>query len=406
MKIAKANRLNEVKEYYFSKKLKEIKQIEENGRKVINLGIGSPDMAPDEKTVYKLLEEALKKENHAYQSYSGIPELRNAFAKFYNKYFNVNLEQNEILPLMGSKEGIMHISMAFLNPGDGVLVPNPGYPTYSAVSKLLGAKIVNYDLTEENNWAPNFEEIEKQDLSNVKIMWVNYPNMPTGTRATKELFQKLVDFGLKHNILIINDNPYSFILNDEQLSILEAEGSKEIAMELNSLSKSHNMAGWRIGMLAGAEDYINTVLQAKSNMDSGMFKPMQLAAIMALNADNNWFESLNDIYKKRREIVFDILDNMKFEYDKNQVGMFVWAKIFPKFKNAEQFSDVLLKQEAMFITPGSIFGSNGDRYIRISLCSDVKTLTEARNKISQFVDRNDFIEKDGNEYEMVLTKFH
>ena len=406
MRIAKANRLNEVKEYYFSKKLKEIKQIEENGRKVINLGIGSPDLAPDEKTVYKLLEEALKKENHAYQSYSGIPELRTAFAKFYNKYFNVELEQNEVLPLMGSKEGIMHISMAFLNPGDGVLVPNPGYPTYSAVSKLLGAKIVNYNLTEENNWAPNFEEIEKQDLSNIKIMWVNYPNMPTGTKATKELFQKLIDFGLKHNILIINDNPYSFILNNEQLSILEIDGAKEIAMELNSLSKSHNMAGWRIGMLAGAEEYVNTVLQAKSNMDSGMFKPMQLAAVSALNADNNWFDNLNDIYKKRREIVFDILDKMKFEYNNNQVGMFVWAKIFPKFKNAEQFSDVLLKQESVFITPGSIFGSNGDRFIRISLCSDVNTLTEARNKISQFVDRNDFIEKDEDEYEMILTKFH
>lgn len=406
MKISKANRLQEVKEYYFSRKLKEIKALEDNGRKIINLGIGSPDLAPSEKTVYKLMEEGLKKENHTYQSYSGIPELRSAFAKFYKRFFKVTLEQNEILPLMGSKEGIMHISMAFLNPGDGVLVPNPGYPTYSSVSKLLGAEIMNYNLTEENQWLPNFEEIEKQDLSKVKIMWVNYPNMPTGTKATKDIFKKLVDFGLKHNILIINDNPYSFVLNNEQLSILEVDGAKEIAMELNSLSKSHNMAGWRIGMLAGQQDYINAVLQAKSNMDSGMFKPMQLAAVEALNADESWFTSLNEIYSERRKIVFEILDILKFDYQKEQVGMFVWAKIFDKFNNAEQFSDELLKQEGVFITPGSIFGSNGERYIRISLCSNVETLAEARNKISQFVERTDFIEKDEEEYEMVFGKFH
>ncbi len=405
MKIAKANRLNEVKEYYFSKKLKEIRKMGNNGRTVINLGIGSPDLSPDEKTIYKLLEESLKKENHAYQSYSGIVELRESFANFYTKYFNVNLKENEILPLMGSKEGIMHISMAFLNPNDKVLVPNPGYPTYSAVSKLLGAELINYNLKEQNNWYPDFEEIEKEDLSQVKIMWVNYPNMPTGAKATKDIFQKLVDFGLKHNILIINDNPYSFILNNEQISILEADRANEIALELNSLSKSHNMAGWRVGMLAGNTEYINTVLQAKSNMDSGMFKPIQLAAITALNANKSWFTSLNNIYSERRKIVFEIYDILKFDYNKDQVGMFVWAKIFPKFKNAEQFSDMLLK-DGVFITPGSIFGSNGERYVRISLCSNVKTLATARNIISQFVEKTDFIEKNEDEYEMVFTKFH
>ncbi len=393
MIISKANRLNEVKEYYFSRKLKEIKAMEANGKNIINLGIGSPDLAPDKSIVYTLIEQGLKKDNHAYQPYSGTPELRNAFSDFYRKHFNVQLNGQEVLPLMGSKEGIMHISMAFLNDGDAVLVPNPAYPTYAAVSNLLGAKVINYHLLEENSWYPDFEEIEKQDLSRVKLMWVNYPNMPTGAKATKKLFQELVDFGLKHHILIVNDNPYSFILNNEQLSILGAENAKDIALELNSLSKSHNMAGWRIGMLAGSSDYINAVLQAKSNMDSGMFKPLQLAAIDALNAGDDWYESLNNVYALRRVIVFDLLKVLDFKYEENQVGMFVWAKISDKYRSAEEFTDELLEQVGVFITPGSIFGSNGDKYIRISLCSEVEKLSRTKRIISQFVEQSNYVVK-------------
>ena len=389
MRILKANRLTKVKEYYFSKKLKEIREMESQGRNIINLGIGSPDLAPDKRIIDKLIEEGLKKENHAYQPYSGAPELRHAFSDFYKRYFNVNIMENEILPLMGSKEGIMHISMAFLNAGDVVLVPNPAYPTYAAVSNLLGAKVINYHLLEENNWYPNFEEIEKQDLSRVKIMWVNYPNMPTGTKATKNLFQKLVDFGLKHHILIVNDNPYSFILNNEQLSILEAEKAKDIALELNSLSKSHNMAGWRIGMLAGSSDYINAVLQAKSNMDSGMFKPLQIAAVNALSSDDSWYKSLNDIYDERRKIVFQMLDILKFKYREDQVGMFVWAKVSDSYKSAEAFTDKLLSRGGVFITPGSIFGDNGVLYVRVSLCAEVGILRAAKDIVSQFVVASD-----------------
>lgn len=403
MRISKANRLSEVKEYYFSRKLKEIREMELQGRNIINLGIGSPDLAPDKRIIDKLIEEGLKKENHAYQPYSGVPELRDAFSVFYKKYFHVNLKGNEILPLMGSKEGIMHISMAFLNAGDAVLVPNPGYPTYSAVSNLLGAKVITYDLLEDNNWYPDFEEIEKYDLSQVKIMWVNYPNMPTGTKATKELFQKLVDFGLKHHILIVNDNPYSFILNNEQLSILEADHAKDIALELNSLSKSHNMAGWRIGMLAGSSDYINAVLQAKSNMDSGMFKPLQMAAVDALSSDDSWYASLNEIYDERRRVVFQMLDILGFTYRTDQVGMFVWAKISEKYQSAEEFSDQLLNSGGVFITPGSIFGNNGSLYVRISLCADIQVLRAARNIISQFVEMTDPQNEDVMEAE-ILSK--
>ena len=393
MIISKADRLKQVKEYYFSRKLKEIKAMEANGKNIINLGVGSPDLAPDKSIIYTLIEQGLKKQNHAYQPYSGTPALRNAMSIFYKKHFNVNLNEDEILPLMGSKEGIMHISMAFLNSGDAVLVPNPAYPTYAAVSNLLGAKVINYHLMEENNWYPDFEEIEKQDLSKVKIMWVNYPNMPTGTKATKELFQQLVNFGLKHNILIVNDNPYSFILNNEQLSILGAENAKDIALELNSLSKSHNMAGWRVGMLTGDKEYIDAVLQAKSNMDSGMFKPLQLAAIDALSASDDWYESLNKIYTQRRVIVFDLLKVLDFEYEENQVGMFVWAKISDKYRSAEEFTDELLKQLGVFITPGSIFGSNGDKYIRISLCSEVEKLSRTKEIISQFVEQSNYVLK-------------
>ncbi|HBY01185.1 MAG TPA: aminotransferase, partial [Rikenellaceae bacterium] len=368
MKINPAKRTETVQEYYFSRKLKEIAEIKSRGINVINLGIGSPDTPPSASTIEKLIESSKNPKNHGYQSYNGIPELRNGLADWYKKYFNVELNpKNEILPLMGSKEGIMHISMAFINEGDEVLVPNPGYPTYQSVSNLVGAKIRYYKLKEENNWLPDIEELEKENLDNVKLMWVNYPNMPTGAGSTKELFQNLVDFGLRNNILICNDNPYSFILNDSQLSILEAKGAKEIALELNSLSKSHSMAGWRIGMVAGNEEYINTILKVKSNMDSGMFLPLQQAAVEALKNPEQWFNQNNEVYGERREIVFEILDLLKCKYIRDQTGLFVWAKISDEFENGEKLSDYILKIANVFITPGSVFGSNGDSYIRISL---------------------------------------
>jgi aspartate/methionine/tyrosine aminotransferase len=387
MRIKKADKLNTVKEYYFSRKLKEIKKMRDAGIDVINLGIGSPDMPPSEKVILKLVEESIDKGNHAYQSYTGIPELKDAFVSWYRKYFGVGLSQEEVLPLMGSKEGIMHISMAFLNPGDKVLIPNPGYPTYSSVTGLVGAKAVYYDLKAENNWYPDFEVLENSDLSGVKMMWVNYPNMPTGTRASKELFRKLVDFGMKHHILIVNDNPYSFVLNDEQLSILAVDNAKEVALELNSLSKSHNMAGWRVGMVAGHQEYVSAILQVKSNMDSGMFKAVQLAAAEALSLDNDWYEQLNTVYQQRRETVFEMYDLLGFEYDRNQVGMFVWAKINDDYDHAEHFSDDLLNDRAVFITPGSIFGTNGEQYVRISLCADAETLARAKERIGEFVEK-------------------
>jgi len=385
MIIKPANRLNSVEEYYFSTKLKEIRRMQQSGIEVINLGVGSPDMAPEEKLVSKLMEESVKKSNHAYQSYTGIDELRIAFSDFYRNHFGVSLTQSEFLPLMGSKEGIMHVSMAFLNPGDGVLIPDPGYPTYEAVSRLLDARVTKYKLTEENNWYPDFESLEKQDLSRVKLMWVNYPNMPTGSKATGKLFQQLVDFGIKHQLLIINDNPYSFILNREQLSILSADNAKKVAIELNSLSKSHNMAGWRVGVLAGNEKYIKTVLKVKSNMDSGMFKPIQLAAVCALNTGKSWYSSINKVYTKRREIVFDMLNTLGFSYNQQQVGMFVWAKIPDHIVSAELFTDLLLAQAAIFITPGSVFGTMGKNHVRVSLCADEKILERANERINQFV---------------------
>jgi aspartate/methionine/tyrosine aminotransferase len=349
---------------------------------VINLGIGSPDMAPAEEVIETVASESRKPENHAYQSYSGIPELREAYANWYHDFFGVRLNpDSEILPLMGSKEGIMHISMAFLNPGDEVLVPNPGYPAYSAVARLLGAKVRYFDLSEDNHWYPDLAALEKTGLSGVKMMWVNYPNMPTGTRASTELFRKLTDFGIRHNILIVNDNPYSFILNDEQLSLLSVPGAKEIALELNSLSKSHNMAGWRLGMLAGHPEYVSAVLQVKSNMDSGMFKPLQLAAVKALRQPKSWYRQLNEIYRERREVAFEILNTLQCTYDKNQVGMFVWAKIPDESEGSEPFSDTILKKNQVFLTPGFIFGSGGTRYVRLSLCTEKSRLQEAAARI-------------------------
>lgn len=380
--IQPAERISVVEEYYFSRKLKEIAKMNAEGKSVINLGIGNPDTAPSAQTIEKLIEAGRNPRNHGYQSYIGTPELRGAFASWYQKYFGVMLNPvDEILPLIGSKEGIMHISLAFVNPGDGVLVPNPGYPTYRSVSNIVGANIIDYDLDEKQNWQPDFAALEKKDLSNVKLMWVNYPNMPTGARASRELFQKLVDFGTKHQILIVNDNPYSFIQNDEQLSILNAEGAMDIAIELNSLSKSHNMAGWRIGMIGGNAEYLQNILRVKSNMDSGTFLPTQLAAAEALNNPDSWYDQVNVLYTERKVVAFQILESLGCAIDKNQVGMFVWAKIPDTIASVEALSDRLLHNAGVFITPGFIFGSNGNRYLRISLCTDTAALKNALAQI-------------------------
>lgn len=384
MIITPADRISVVEEYYFSRKLKEIAQMRQEGKDVLNLGIGSPDNPPSEETIEELVSESEKADTHAYQSYIGIPELRAGFADWYKKYFKVNLNpKNEIIPLIGSKEGIMHISLAFLNVGDSVLIPNPGYPTYASVSKLVQANLQYYDLKEENGWMPDFEVLENMDLSRVKLMWVNYPNMPTGARASQELFQKLVDFGKKHQILICNDNPYSFILNNEQLSILSVHGAKDIAIELNSLSKSHNMAGWRIGMLASNEEYINSILRVKTNMDSGMFLPLQKAAAKALQSGDDWYKFINTEYADRKRKAFSILDILECEYDKNQVGMFVWAKIPEKYPSVEELCDTILYEGNVFLTPGFIFGSNGERYLRISLCTKLEVFDEAIKRIAK-----------------------
>ncbi len=381
--ITKANRLQHVKEYYFSTKLREVRQLIAQGKPVINIGIGSPDLDPP-MSVSRALQQTLEKNHiHGYQSYQGIPELRNAIAYFYQRHYNVTVHpENEILPLMGSKEGIMHISMAFLNPGDEVLIPNPGYPTYTSVTNLLGAIPVNYDLIEENNWFPDLEKLSKTNLSKVKMMWVNYPHMPTGSKPTKKLFEQLIIFAKQHQVLIINDNPYSFILNDTPKSILEINGAKEVALELNSLSKTFNMAGWRVGMLLGSQEHITTVLQVKSNMDSGMFYGIQQGAIAALKSDINWFVNLNIVYKKRREIAFSIADALGCTYDKDIAGLFVWAKL-PKGKKATVVTDELLYTHNVFLAPGTVFGSNGEGYIRISLCVPEETLAQVLNRLTK-----------------------
>jgi aspartate/methionine/tyrosine aminotransferase len=382
MKVKPAERTDNVQEYYFSQKLAQIDRMRRNGLDIINLGIGSPDQPPSENTVSALIVEARKPTSHGYQSYSGIPGLRKAFADWYRKYFQVSLNpDNEILPLMGSKEGIMHISMAFVNPGDEVLVPDPGYPTYSSVTDLVGGKIRKYELSEGNGWLPDLAALEKTDLSRVKLMWINYPNMPTGTKGSMDLFENLVAFGLKNEILLVNDNPYSFILNEEYLSILSVEGAKETALELNSLSKSHNMAGWRIGMVAGDSEYIKTILKVKSNMDSGMFLGMQMAAVEALNNKEPWFRSVNEVYRKRRKIVEEIMDLLRCRYDKSQVGLFVWGHIPDEIINCELFIEEILIKSHVFITPGFIFGKTGERYIRISLCANEEKLNEAKARI-------------------------
>jgi aspartate/methionine/tyrosine aminotransferase len=382
MKVKPADRTESVQEYYFSQKLRQIDKMRQSGIDVINLGIGSPDQPPSVNTIEKLAEEAGKPTSHGYQSYTGIPALRKAFASWYKTYFHVELDsESEILPLMGSKEGIMHISMAFVNPGDDVLVPNPGYPTYSSVTKLVGGNIKYYDLDENNGWMPDLEKIEKDDLTRVKIMWTNYPHMPTGTRGSSGLFEKLVAFALRHSILLCNDNPYSFILNREYHSILAVDRAKEIALELNSLSKSHNMAGWRIGMVAGHQDYIRSILKVKSNMDSGMFRAMQAAAAEALSNPPSWYDRINRIYLQRRKIVEEIMDIIRCRVDKNQVGLFVWGRIPDEIVSCESFVEEILNNAHVFLTPGFIFGSKGARYIRISLCADENILQEARKRI-------------------------
>lgn len=382
MRVDPAGRTESVKEYYFSQKLRQIDQMRKAGADIINLGIGSPDQPPSENTIARLGEEALKTTSHGYQSYNGIPALRKAFADWYRNYFRIELDpESEILPLIGSKEGIMHISMAFLNPGDEVLVPDPGYPTYSSITSLTGGKIRYYDLTEANGWEPDLKKLEDTPLDKVKIMWINYPHMPTGTKGSLRLFEKLVSLALKNGFLLCNDNPYSFILNKEHLSILSVDGAKEIALELNSLSKSHNMAGWRIGMVAGHRDYISTILKVKSNMDSGMFRPLQAAAVEALGNPPSWYETVNSVYAKRRIIVEDIMNILNCSFDKNQSGLFLWGRIPDTVSDCGKFVDEILEKTHVFITPGFIFGKNGNRYIRISLCADEKTLNTAKKRI-------------------------
>ncbi len=377
-----AARLEGIGEYYFSQKLREIENLNKEGLPVINLGIGSPDQAPDEEVINVLDTESVKPNVHGYQNYKGVAALREAIANWYNKWYQVSLDPTtEVLPLIGSKEGIMHICMTYLDNGDGALIPNPGYPTYTSAVKLAGGHAIPYELKANNNWEPDFDALEKQDLSKVKLMWVNYPHMPTGQFATKDLFKKLVGFGKKHNILICHDNPYSFILNDGPMSILSVPGAIDSAIELNSLSKSHNMAGWRVGMLCGAAQRIEEVLRFKSNMDSGMFLPVQLAAVKALSLEQNWFDKLNEEYRKRRAKVFILLDLLHCDYSKNQVGLFVWAKIPGTYKDGYALSDEILNTTKVFITPGGIFGSAGDEYVRVSLCSPVKNLEEAIQRI-------------------------
>ena len=379
--IQPAKRLDTVQEYYFSKKLREVRGLVAAGKPIINMGIGSPDLQPPT-TVLEAIQSSLGDASaHKYQSYQGLPELRNAIATFYKNKFSVDSNpENEVLPLMGSKEGIMHISMAFLNEGDKVLIPNPGYPTYTSVTKLVGAEPLFYNLSDANNWQPNFDELEAQDLTDVKIMWVNYPHMPTGTNATLETFKKLIAFGKKHHILIINDNPYSFILNDNPISILQVEGAKDIALELNSLSKTFNMAGWRVGMVIGKESYINEILKVKSNMDSGMFYGIQKGAIEALQLSDDWFLAQNKIYEERRNLIWQLADKLEAVYDKNSTGLFVWAKILAG-KKSEEVTDSVLYDYDIFITPGTIFGSQGEGYIRFSLCVTTDIIKEA---ISRF----------------------
>jgi LL-diaminopimelate aminotransferase len=385
--ISTSKRLDGIGEYYFSQKLKEIEELNKQGETVINLGIGSPDQPPHPEVIQVLQSEAAKHNVHGYQGYKGAEVLRKAFTTWYKEWYGVELNQaTEVLPLIGSKEGIMHICMTYLNEGDEVLIPNPGYPTYRSAVQLAGGKCVGYELKEEENWLINFDELEKRDLSRVKLMWVNYPQMPTGQLPTKVLFENLVAFGRKHNILICHDNPYSFILNEHPMSLLSIEGSKDVVLELNSLSKSQNMAGWRVGVMCGAKERIDEVLRFKSNMDSGMFLPVQMAAAKALSLDKKWYDSINEVYKSRREKAYELLDLLKCTYSKEQAGMFIWAKIPDSYQTGFELSDEVLYKARVFITPGGIFGSAGDGFIRVSLCSPIEKFELSIQKIREIRD--------------------
>ena len=376
-----AERLTGIGEYYFSQKLREIDELNKQGKNIINLGIGSPDLPPHPEVIKVLQQESAKSNVHAYQPYKGSQLLRNAISAWYKKWYGVELDAaTEILPLVGSKEGIMHICMTYLNPGDEVLVPNPGYPTYRSAAQLAGGKLIDYELTEENNWFPDFEKLGRS-IKNCRLMFVNYPQMPTGQFPTRDIFEQIVKFGRANNILIVHDNPYSFILNEEPMSILSIDGAKDCVIELNSFSKSHNMAGWRVGMLCGAKQRIDDVLRFKSNMDSGMFLPVQLAAAKALSLGKDWHDSVNKIYRQRREKVFLLLDQLSCEYSKKQAGLFVWAKIPAKYKSGYELSDDILYNKNVFLTPGGIFGSAGEQYVRVSLCTTEEKIEESIKRI-------------------------
>ena len=381
--IIKADRLNIIEEYYFSTKLKEVNSLIKKGKPIINLGIGSPDLTPPQDALEALKASLTHQSANNYQNYNGLEDLRVSISKFYNKHYNVDLDfTSEILPLMGSKEGIMHISLAFLNVGDSVLIPNPGYPTYASVTNLVQAKAIYYDLVPENNWLPNFEELEKSDLKNVKLMWLNYPHMPTGATCDIDFFEQLISFAKKHQILLVNDNPYSFILNNKPISIFNVEGSKDYCLELNSLSKTFNMSGWRVGMVSGNKENISNILKVKSNMDSGMYYPIQRAAIAVLNSTNSWFDKMNEIYDERRVLVKKLADSLNCKYENKSSGMFVWAKINSN-KKSKEFTDDLLYKHNIFIAPGDIFGSNGEGYVRFSLCATKELITKAIKRINE-----------------------
>jgi len=383
--VKPAERLSLVSEYYFSRKLKEVAELNAKGEDIISLAIGSPDMPPSEQTIEKLCEVARQPNAHGYQPTIGTPELRMAMADFYKRWYNVDLDpKTEIQPLIGSKEGILHVTLAFVNPDEEVLVPNPGYPTYTSLSKILGAKIVNYDLREDNGWQPDFDELEKLDLSRVKLMWTNYPNMPTGGNARMETYERLVKFAKEHNIVVVNDNPYSFILNEKPMSLLQVEGAKDRCIEFNSMSKSHNMPGWRVGMCASNPQFISWILKIKSNIDSGTFRGIQLAAAEAYRNTPAWHHEANiETYRRRRKIAEQIMDVLDCTYDPNQVGMFLWGRIPDMYADAEDLTERVLHEAKVFITPGFIFGSNGKRYIRISLCAKEEAIKLALERIKR-----------------------
>ena len=382
--INPANRVNSIQEYYFSRKLREVARLNAEGRDIISLGIGGPDRMPAPEVIETLCDAARRPDTHSYQSYTGIPEMRRAMADWYSRSYGVSLDpEREILPLIGSKEGILHTSLAFLNPGNGVLVPNPGYPTYTSVSKLVEAEIFPYDLKEENGWEPDFEALEKLPLERIKLMWVNYPHMPTGTPASRELLEKIVDFGRRHGIVIAHDNPYSFILNDEPLSILSVPGAREVCLEMNSMSKSHNMAGWRVAMLASNPEFVNWILKVKSNVDSGQFKPVMLAAAKGFALGPEWYAELNGVYAERRKVAEEIMTALGCTFDPAQRGLFLWGRIPAGETSAEAFCDRILADARVFVTPGFIFGSNGEGYLRISLCATVENLRRALERIRE-----------------------